>query len=153
MRDVFEQKRAALDAFVGEFAPVQGQRGIMALIGGRVTGLDVVSRPKAYAELHARLVRSYAFDALREAVAPGKDDLRAAKEFLVDVASVKSTQHKSPGSGTSHRFTGASVVGDALTYRSAILHAAFFAGEPAPGAEDFQSRMRSARERRRYRDV
>lgn len=150
MRDVFERRRAAVEPFVDRVALEPQQCGLLAVIGGCVVGVDVVSRPEAYRILHPRLVRSYAYDS-REVAALGtgtSDDLKLAKRFLVSLADLEVTSHRSPGSGIAHRFTGSAAVGDALTYRGAVLHAAFFA---AQGDEVRDDRMASAACRRGFR--
>jgi len=151
MRDVVESHRADLDEFVRGFLPIAGQTGLLAVLGGRVLGMDIVSRPEAYSELHDRLVASYAFEALIARCEPGPSDATAAKEFIVSLADLHRTEHRSPGSGRSHRFSGPGVVGDALTFRGDVLHAAFFTTEAAvpPEGPAYRSGMARARDRRR----
>jgi hypothetical protein len=70
MADAFKARQAQLDECLKAFRRQEGQVGLMVLIGGRVAGLDLVSRPEVYARLHDKLVRSYILDALLER--PGK---------------------------------------------------------------------------------
>jgi len=151
MRDVVESRRLDLDEFVAGFPLVPGQIGLLTVLGGRVMGMDVTSRAEAYSELHERLVASYAFEALLSSVEPGPTDATAAKEFIVSLADLHRTEHRSPGSGRSHRFSGSGVVGDALTYRGDVLHAAFFTTQAAtpPQGPAYRSGMARARDRRR----
>jgi len=64
MRDVFEAKREDLEDYLKSFRLEGGQKGALVLIGGRVAGLDFVSREQAYGVLHAKLVKSYAMEAM-----------------------------------------------------------------------------------------
>jgi len=64
MRDVFEAKRAVLEDYLKSFKLEPGPKGALVLIGGKVAGLDFVSREQAYGVLHAKLVRSYAMEAM-----------------------------------------------------------------------------------------
>ena len=67
MRDVFEAKRTALDDYLKSFGLESGQKGALVFIGGKAAGLDFVSREAAYGLLHAKLVKSYAMEAMLEA--------------------------------------------------------------------------------------
>ena len=42
----------------------EDQQGILVLLGGKVAGMDILSSPQAYETLHAKLIQSYAIDAL-----------------------------------------------------------------------------------------
>jgi hypothetical protein len=64
MRDVFEAKLADLEDYLKSFRLEPGQKGALILIGGKVAGLDCVSRVDAYGVLHSKLVRSYAMEAM-----------------------------------------------------------------------------------------
>ena len=59
---------------------LDGQNGVLVLHGARVVGLDLVSRAPQYAELHDKLLRSYAFEALVRGGEPG--DRPVAEAFL-----------------------------------------------------------------------
>jgi len=115
-----------------------------------------VSRAAQYAELHDKLLRSYAFEALVRGGEPG--DRPVAQEFLKRVAALSGQRFKSPGLGWDVRFEGAGVLGSALVYRGHAVHAAFFdvggasgsADEPAPDAQP-SWRIADARERARRR--
>lgn len=148
MRDMVEASRTSLGGLVASFPVELDQIGLLAVLGGEVLGMDLVSRPEAYAQLHERLVASYGFEALVGPVRHGEDDLKVAKEFVVSLADLNRTEHRSPGSGRSHRFSAPGVVGDALTYRNDIVHAAFFAtSDDRP--QTYRSGMARARDRRR----
>jgi hypothetical protein len=70
MLDAFKAQAARLAECLQAFPRADGQVGLVVLINGRVAGLDVISRPEAYARLHGKLVRSYVFDALLEVPPP-----------------------------------------------------------------------------------
>ena len=65
MRDTYRARGADLDAYFRAVEAVPGQKGLLAMIGGKAVGFDVVSREDAYASLHDKLVRSYAMDRCR----------------------------------------------------------------------------------------
>jgi hypothetical protein len=156
MRDSYEAKKGDLDRVLAAFPLVDGQSGVLVLHGSRVVGLDLVSRAPQYAELHDKLLRSYAFEALVRGGELG--DRPVAQEFLERVAALSGRRFKSPGLGWDVRFEGAGVLGSALVYRGHAVHAAFFdvggasgsAHGPAPDAQP-SWRIADARERARRR--
>lgn len=124
MSDAYDSKRRDLDEVLAAFPLVNGQQGVLVLHGRRVIGLDYVSRPVQYAELHAKLLRSYAFEALMRGGKSG--DRPMADAFLQRVAGLVGRRFKSPGLGWDVRFDGNGVLGSALQYRGCVVHAAFF---------------------------
>jgi hypothetical protein len=161
MRDAYRARKADLDAVLAAFPLQGGQQGVLVLHGARVVGLDLVSRAPQYAELHEKLLRSYAFEALVYAGEPG--DRAVADAFLERVAGLPGRRYKSPGLGWDVRFEGDGVLGSALTYRGHAVHAAFFdvggvrggsGSEPqGRGPRRHEWRIADARERARRRQA
>ena len=136
MRDAFQARRVDLDAVLAAFPLQDGQQGVLVLHGSRAVGLDLVSRAPQYAEVHEKLMRSYAFETLIRDGEPG--DRRVADAFLERVADLPGLRYKSPGLGWDVRFEGNGVLGSALAYQGSAVHAAFFdvggvRGEQGPG--------------------
>jgi hypothetical protein len=164
MRDAYQHKKRDLDAVIAAFPLQAEQNGVLVLHGDRVVGLDLVSRSPQYGELHEKLLRSYAFEALVSDGEPG--DRAVADAFLERIAGLSGRRFKSPGLGWDVRFEGAGVLGSALVYRGRAVHAAFFdvggagghtgdvaggAGEDRPRVMDW--RIADARERARRRGM
>ena len=161
MRDAYQRRKDDLDAVLAAFPLQDGQQGMLVLHGDRVIGLDLVSRPAQYAELHDKLLRSYAFEALVAGGEPG--DRTVADAFLERIAGLPGRRFKSPGLGWDVRYEGGGVLGSALTYRGHAVHAAFFdvggvrAGRDQGGPGDDRAprdpdwRIADARERARRR--
>ena len=156
MRDSYAHKKQDLDAFIAAFPLQDHQKGVLVLHGGRVVGLDYVSRSRQYAELHEKLLRSYAFEALVSNGEPG--ERAVAEAFLGRIAALAGRRFKSPGLGWDVRFQGTGVLGSALVYRGSAVHAAFFDvgadGAGDPGDERRRQpawRIADARERARRR--
>ena len=124
MRDAYQTRKADLDTVLAAFPLQDGQQGVLVLHGARVVGLDLVSRAPQYAELHEKLLRSYAFEALVRAGEPG--DRAVADAFLERIADLPGRRYKSPGLGWDVRYEGGGVLGSSLTYRGHAVHAAFF---------------------------
>ena len=124
MRDAYQSRKEDLDTVLAAFPLHDGQQGMLVLHGARVVGLDLVSRAPQYAELHDKLLRSYAFEALVRDGEPG--DRAVADAFLERIADLPGRRYKSPGLGWDVRYEGGGVLGSALTYRGHAVHAAFF---------------------------
>ncbi len=158
MRDVFEARGADLDGYLKNFKAAEGLKGILVFIDGKPAGMDFVSRDKAFVTLFPKLVKSYAMEAmlLRErrkagrgkggadkaSVMPGADD---AREFLKQAAACEEKKYASVGMGWSYRYSGAGIVGSALTVDENIVHVAFFSVAEAEAAGNMAgtSRRRS----------
>jgi len=127
MRDVYESKKASLDEYLHAFPLNEGQKGIFTLIGGKVVGFDIVALSTAYTDLHAKLVTSYAMDALIDrGEANGRDPATEARKFLSAILSSQEETYKSVGYGTDYRFEHETAVGSALVNFEKVIHMAFF---------------------------
>ena len=158
-RDVYAQRAGDIAGYLDAFPLQQGQHGLLVLRDGEVVGLDFVSRAACYAQLHAKLLRSYAFDAVtREmsrgrasAVSSGKTAksrkgeegkgvglrpdaaLARARSFLEAIAGLPARSFKSPGRGWDVRYAGDGISGSTLTVGGVAVHGAFFAVEDDGG--------------------
>ena len=128
MRDVFEHSGAELGRLVADVSSKERQCGAVVVREGHVIGLDMFSRPEAYAGIHTRLMLSYCCDELPlryRVAASAVGDLAAAKRFLVSLVDAEATPAPGPGSGVCHWFRGSDIVGRVLTYRGALLFVGF----------------------------
>ena len=170
MRDVFEAKKNVLEDCLKSFKLQDGQKGVLVFIGGEVAGLDFVSREQAFAVLHAKLVKSYAMEAMlvgeRAKAAKGKKegesgkslkrgvkagerkpDEAKAREFLGRATECSETRYESVGLGSSLRYEGRGVIGSALAVNDKVIHMAFFRtsgteGERVGEMAEYSSRRR-----------
>jgi hypothetical protein len=144
MKDIFRSREEELDAYLKAATLVPNQQGLLAMIGGEVAGLDLVSRGSAWQLLHAKLVKSYAMDALLERKTKSSEatpDKAAA--FLKAIPDARESSYPSVGYGQDYRYQGDNLVGSALLYESCVLHAAFFqisAGEKVENMAGFSRR-------------
>jgi hypothetical protein len=137
MRDAFVERQHEIDEYLGAFPLIDGQHGLLVLLGGEVAGVDFISRTAAYAQVHRKLLQSYALEAAAAetgAPAGGKkrklsadEALTRANAFMGTVAELTGRTHKSPGRGWDVRYRGPGVVGSALVVDDVALHGAFFA--------------------------
>jgi hypothetical protein len=127
MKDVFEQKTQDLNEYIEAIPLIPDQKGIMVFINGAVVGFDVLSRPNAYAALHAKLLKSYAMEALLERKKRfAEPTIDAAKQFLHSIAASEEKRYKSTGLGWDYRFEAPGRVGSALVVENDVIHMAFF---------------------------
>lgn len=138
MKDIYDSHRRSLDAYIGEFPCGENQAGLLALIDGRPVGIDFVSRPEVYADLHGKLVRSYAMDALlRDRVRASEGEGREpdalegdpVADFLAAVAQCSGESFDSMGEGKDARYQGPDAIGTALVVDGDPIHGSFF---PSP---------------------
>ena len=80
-RDVYAQRAGDIAGYLDAFPRQRGQHGLLVLRDGAVVGLDFVSRAGAYAQLHDKLLRSYAFDAVTREMSRGRARRRAARRW------------------------------------------------------------------------
>ncbi len=149
MRDVFTAKTKELDEYLKAFSVIPKQRGLLTVIDREVMGFDFVSLESAYKLLHAKLVKSYAMDALLQK--NGSEDppqVEKAQGFLTQAAKCKEKKYESVGEGSDYRYEGENLVGSALKVDKKIIHAAFFAMSESEKTGDISSARRRSRFRR-----
>lgn len=129
LRDVYKAKENDLSDYLNAFELVDGQKGLFVFINGKIMGFDVLSSASAYNNLHKKLIKSYALDALAQKKNGGiKSDINSDKaiEFIKDVIKSDESKHKSVGYGFDYRFVGDSFIGSSLVYNGDVIHASFF---------------------------
>lgn len=148
MRDVFAGRGADLEDYLKAFDCVDGQHGLLVMVNNKVVGLDVVSRASAYAQIHGKLVKSYAMDALlQRGKRNPKPDADLTGAFIQAALECEHERHNSVGHGWDYRFHGPGIVGSALVYRKATVHATFFRAAQS----DQAGPMAGSRRRRDFR--
>lgn len=150
MRDVFEARKESLEDASKAFPLIPGQVGILVVVNGEAVGLDIVSRPAAYARLHGKLIKSYVMDAVVERKKAKADSAKAmaiAQAFLERAAGCEEKSFKSVGCGEDYRLKGDRLAGSALLYRDTVIHTAFFHLD----AGNADGRMSRVNRRRSYR--
>ena len=163
MSDAYETMREELESASQKAPPMDGQNGLIALINGAPAGLDLVSRPGAYAQLHDRVLQSYAMEALvtpadnpgkgnaPEAAASGKPDILVAKAFLERCAAIAGKPYASKALGTDWRFVSPGIVGSGLEYENTWIHMAYFVDEESARQSGRSARMARMSRRSHWR--
>jgi len=150
MKDVFEAKKEDLDKYLDTFTCLEGQKGLVAFIDQSIVGFDFLSREAAYSQLHLKLVKSYAMEALlNKEQKTGKPDVDQAHKFLKTAAKCEEKKYRSVGLGWDYRYKEKDTVGSALKVEKKAVHIAFFRVTESERA----GRMADSTIRRRFRTV
>ena len=114
------------------FCLIPGQTGVLFFHEGKVAGLEIVSRPGAYARLHGKLVRSYLTDGLetRETSHDQETLRREARDFLDTAIAAEGKVFKSPGLGDDVRLETPVLKGSVLVNENQAVHACCFRVDP-----------------------
>jgi hypothetical protein len=127
MRDVFKSRWSELGEYANHFRCTPGQKGLLVFINGEVAGFDLLSLALAYSLVHAKLVKSYALDAIWRKDETGPEPSTAeAGDFIKKAETCKEAKYQSIGHGWDYRYEGEQIVGSALVHDRKVIHAAFF---------------------------
>lgn len=129
MRDAYEARDNDLNDYIRAFEIADNQKGLIVFINGKIMGFDVVSRKSAYRDLHKKLIKSYAMDAIvqkENKKIESAEIQKSAEKFLEDILESNESKHASVGYGWDYRFASDSYVGSALLFKDQVIHASFF---------------------------
>lgn len=157
MREAYTKIETPLTAWVSRFPVVPGQVGMVCFVGEKAIGLDIVSQPSVYGELHGKLLRSYLMEALAGGPSAGLSGptMESAVGFLTGLTDLDESCYPSPGIGVDLRYAGPEVCGSALVCDDIGIHCAFFAddshGVRTHHISEREHRIGSPSTRRRFR--
>lgn len=148
MRDVYESKATGLAEYEEAFEWQSQQHGLLVIINGQVVGFDILSRADAYKQLHAKLLKSYAIDAMQQPIEQTETaSVSKAQAFLAAITDCTAQHYPSIGHGDDHRFESRTTVGSALVADESVIHMAFF----RIARNETNERMAGYQRRRRFR--
>ena len=151
MKDAYEARRDDLTSYLEAFPCQDGQCGMAVLIKGRVAGVEMVSRPEAYFQLHEKLLNSYAMDIPRSRPGQSPANIAKVRTILERMMEAEERRFPSVGRGEDCRYTAKGLLGSALLVEEWFVHMAFFRSSEQgreTGAEDRMaplSRRRASR--------
>jgi hypothetical protein len=135
--EVFTRYESELDSYLQAFGCMQHQVGAVFGIDGQVVGLEAFGSPDTFGRFFAKLVKSYALDAIDS---EKKDEAvntptTQARRFVASAASAKTGSHHAVGLGESLTFSSRIVTGAALANEGRLVHLSAFrkTGHPEPG--------------------
>lgn len=152
MSDTFKQLRPKLDDYASAFPVLDGQNGSVVFINGKPVAIEMVSRPDKYALLHAKLMRSYASEAIYGKEENASLSVEQVEKFITEASMCTFKGYPSIGLGEDFRFAGSNIAGSALVVDNALVHCAFFKKEQDKNCQyGNTSKMMGSRNRREYR--
>lgn len=126
MSDVYESKIDDLDDYIKAFELLENQKGILVVIHGEIAGFDVISSKSAYMDLHKKLIKSYALDAMGNDKKTKSLNAEMAQKFLKEIMECDESKNKSVGYGYDYRFASDSYIGSSLVCMDEVIHVSFF---------------------------
>jgi hypothetical protein len=125
MRDAYAERQDDLTHAEEQLrCPDDDPVGVLALVSGRAACADIFDQAETLRGYWPRLVRSYALEAIGEALAPPA--LASARRLLQRPLKAQRTAFPSPGLGQDVRISGNGVLGAALLYEDVAVHTAIF---------------------------
>ena len=125
MRDVFRGRNKDLRRIRAQFTMVEEQVGFLAIVNGEAVALDCVSSTVVRRSLFAKLIRSYAMEAILTSDSAEWDDAHAtARQFLYEWSACEETMFAGVCLGNEYRDTCPGVIGSALVHNGQLMHAA-----------------------------
>jgi len=148
--EAYEKLRKELNDFVEKLQPVEGQLGVVAVIGDAIGCADIFDQAGTLKKLLPKLVRSYALDAMEKTGKHEKlPDDGQVLEFLKQTLQAECRTQPSVGLGTDSRFSSANLQGAALVVEDTVLHLNLFPTDPQQEGRNHRRGSRMARPSRR----
>lgn len=147
---LYTSRQQDVTEWLQRFPSIDDQVGLLAFVGPRPTGMDVIGSATLYSRLHERILRGYVMDALAAggSAAPTKSD--QAQSYLDLVKGARRADTPTAGDGTYFVLDG-EVVGGELTWNEGLVHlSAFPAQQPGPShGQRYDSPIQPPSRRRR----
>jgi hypothetical protein len=151
MAAVYEKHAITTEEYVRAFECAPLQAGVAFVIPGQALGLDLFDHNHTLNRLFAKLVRSYALDALEAAGAPAPEANGSVsiERVLEAIATAPSFAQPSVGLGKDIRFSANEISGGALRANNRFVHTCAFSSSESSPNDTMRTRMsRPARRRR-----
>ena len=137
--EVFERYESDMDSYLQAFGCMQHQLGAVFCIHGQVVGLEAFGSPDTFGRFFAKLVKSYALDAIdtgNEAKETKSAATNQARRFLASAAKAGTESHRSVGLSETLTFESRIASGVALVHEDRVVHLSAFrkVGQRKPGS-------------------
>ena len=136
LSDAYAKRKEDLDRTLNAFPLQEGQCGILAMIEGNFTGLDLVSLPEVWKDIHDKIIRSYVLDILHRYRQEHQADPARLQEVFAQIAECAAEEFKGVGLGTDLRLESGTMVGSALLWDSVPVHLGAYPRQPLRGYEE-----------------
>lgn len=145
MKDMYDASQDKLQDYLARFPRLESQTGMAVCFEDRVAGLDVLSRPEVWADLHEKLIRSYAVDCLGRTMKESTCQLEQVRAFLDKFSACTPQSFPSIGYGEDLRYESPELIGAGLVWQDSFIHLELYArfGQ----ASQYDTRYHSPRHR------
>ncbi len=132
MAAMFETLQGSIDRYIAAFPPVERQVGAIVYVSGRLAGLELFDAPGTWRKLSAKVLRSYALDAIdRRHAKARKPRVGDATVFSDQVTSTAASTFAAAGEGEDVRLTSPTIAAAALVAHGRAIRVSAF---PVSGA-------------------
>ncbi len=147
MREVYEDKRAKLEEYCAQLTLQDGQTGIFVEVAGKFAGLDLVSLPDVWRDLHDKIIRSYLIDLMGRDITAPVAEQESLDRIIAELDNAEFLPFKSVGLGEDLRIEYPSLTGSFLIWEGQAVHCAIYPKRPSRAHEPNHSpRGRSGEE-------
>lgn len=143
MKDVFDASQKRLKDYAAEFPLQEEQTGLVVCFEDKVIGLDCLSSKEVWADLHEKLIKSYAVDCLRGKLKDCRCSLEQVHDFLERFHACTFQSFNSIGYGDDYRFESPEIIGSGLFWQDAFIHLELYSRK----SQVFETRYHSPRHR------
>jgi hypothetical protein len=131
MSDAYAQKKEDLTEYVNAFPLLHSQKGMVVLVNGEVQAADYISRPEVYADVHEKLIKSFAIESLAKSRAADKAFNTAdvhinAGKWLNNLSKIEENSFSPVGLGEDARYDSPEQGAAALMYSDSVVHLSVF---------------------------
>lgn len=127
MSDIYDQQSAQIDGYVSAFSPQAGQAGALFAINGRINGIELFDSVSTFQRFMAKLVRSYAMDAIEDQKPNSKAPVaEVAHRFLEEMKEAVVHRFPALAEGEDLRIDTDTIAGGALYADKSVVHLCAF---------------------------
>jgi hypothetical protein len=136
---VYEARDTDIESWIADFSTNPRQIGLLAFIGERPLGMDVIGCTDLYHAVHGRLIRGYVMDALGVRTASGgQPGEEQAHVYLRRVNTARRIASPTVGAGEYAVLSGG-VIGGELSVAEVLVHLSAFPVIERPGSTTRES--------------
>ncbi|MDD2331767.1 MAG: hypothetical protein PHI68_03840 [Candidatus Cloacimonetes bacterium] len=126
MADVYHELRLSLDELASQFPLLPGQTGIYVEQAGTFAGLDLVSLPEVWQDLHKKLIRSYLINTYLDGKKPKPVSEASFINLIEELQAAEFLPFKSVGWGDDLRLEHPERTGSILLWDEEVIHCAIY---------------------------
>jgi hypothetical protein len=131
LNDILEARTTDIETWAARFPLLDRQIGLLAYLGDRPLGLDVIGCTRLFGATHGRILRGYVVDAISAGDAPREPTEDHAQLFLSRVRAARRGPSPTVGEGEYAVLSG-EVVGGELNGAVGLVHLAAFPANIRP---------------------